>query len=108
MEGAVLGKAGEYPDEKSLGAIMVNVWADYLEVGREVLKQKDMPYIFINTASTRIFARRVSNMVLLIRASKDVEVGILKAKADVLNELLEDQIKKLDLTTKKSEAESKQ
>ncbi len=98
QNGAILGKAGEYPDEKSLAAIMVTVWADYLEVGREVLKQKDMTYIFSNTATSRICARRVADMVLLIRGDKTMEIGMLKAKADILNDILEDQLKKLNVS----------
>ena len=102
-EGAILGKAGEYAEEKSLGAIMINVWADYLEIGKEVLKQKDMTYVFINTATSRIFARKIKNYVLLIKSNKDVELGMLRAKSDILNSLLEDQVAKLDDSAKKAE-----
>ena len=100
-EGAVLGKAGEYANDKSLGAIMTNVWQDYLEVGKEVLKQKDMPYILVNTAQSRVLARKVKTAVLLIRSSKDVEVGMLKAKSDIICSLLEEQIGKLEAALKK-------
>ncbi len=103
-DGAILGKAGEYLEEKSLGAIMVNVWADYYEIGREVLKQKDMDCIYVNTANSRVLARKVGNYVLLLKSDKDTDVGILKAKADVLRDLLEDQVGKIEPPQKKEDA----
>jgi len=106
-EGAIIGKAGDYSDERSLGAIVSNVWADYLEIGKEVLKQKEMPYIFINTVSSRIFAKRIGNMILLLRSNKDAELGILKAKADILNGIIGEQISKLEINNEKKEIEIK-
>ena len=100
-EGSILGKAGDYIEEKSMGVIMVNVWYDYFEIGREVLKQDDLNYIFINTAKSKIVAKRIANLVLLIRADKDTEIGMLKSKANMLNKLLENELKQLEVSCKK-------
>ena len=102
-EGLILGKAGEYAEDKSLSAIMIHVWEDYLEFGKEMLKQKDMTYIFINTQNSRILAKKLSTMVLLIRANKDSEIGMLKIKADILTKMLEEELKELEACCKKEE-----
>ncbi len=95
-EGAVLGKVGLFPNDKSLSAIMSIVWQDYLEVGKEVLQQQDMPYVSVSTVQSRIFARKIRSNVLLIRSLKDVEVGLLRAKSDIISSLLESQMSKFE------------
>eukprot|EP00830_Metopus_es_P015858 TRINITY_DN4711_c0_g1_i2.p2 TRINITY_DN4711_c0_g1~~TRINITY_DN4711_c0_g1_i2.p2 ORF type:complete len:168 (-),score=25.85 TRINITY_DN4711_c0_g1_i2:62-565(-) len=96
-DGAVIGKAGVHPSEKSLGGIMITVWEDYVELGKEVLKQKDMTYTFVTTANSRILARKIESFILLIKSNKETELGILKAKSDIINELIADQIDKLSV-----------
>ena len=107
-EGAILGKVGEYTEEKSLGAIMINVWDDYLEIGKEVLKQKDMFYILLNTTNSIIVARKLSNIVLFIKAKKEVTIGMLKTKTDILHDILKDDFDKLQVANKSDSEEKKE
>lgn len=83
---------------------MINVWEDYSEFGKAMLKQEDMNYIFINTQNYRILAKKLSNLILLIRANKEAEIGMLKTKADILTAILEDELKKLEGCCKKEDS----
>ena len=105
-EGAILAKTGEYNKENLLGAIMINIWDDYLEIGREVLRQKDMTTVIVNTATSRILAQKIVNVVLLMKANKQVDIGMLRAKAQIISNLLEGDFKKLETANKSEEVKS--
>ena len=98
-----MAKAGEYPEEKSLSAIMVNVWDDYLEIGKEVLKQKDMSIIFVTTANSIIMGKKIVDVILLIKASKEVNIGMINSKANLITKMLEKDLKRLENKNEKEE-----
>ena len=99
-----MAKAGEYPEEKSLSAIMVNVWDDYLEIGKEVLKQKDMSIIFVTTSNSIIMGKKICDVLLQIKANKEVNIGMINSKANVINKMLEEDWKRLENKNEKEEA----
>merc|ERR1711939_930572 len=88
-EGSLLASTGA-GDHVVVAAIASNVWAQYQKLGNE-----DLEYMLFDCEQGRVVMTKVSTHLLCLYSDKSAEFGMLKRKAQVLREYLQEPLQQV-------------
>ena len=83
QEGSILSRVGPESTQNTMAAVIGNIWTEYMEVSKEVLKTNILDSMFITLRNTKLFVKRIGAFMLLIHAGSAVQMGNLRAKVHI-------------------------
>ncbi len=93
IEGSIIAKAGKDDKVHSQAAVLANICHEYIEFGTEAFKDNQLKTLFITTDNLHYVAKPVYNLILCFICQKDVNLGLVRSKLDVIGECLEEGLK---------------
>ncbi|ELR24421.1 Roadblock/LC7 domain containing protein [Acanthamoeba castellanii str. Neff] len=88
-EGSLLASTGA-GDHVVVAAIASNVWAQFQKLGNQ-----DLEYMLFDCEQGRVVMTKVSTHLLCLYSDKSAEFGMLKRKAQVLREYLQEPLQQV-------------
>ncbi|CDW73375.1 UNKNOWN [Stylonychia lemnae] len=95
VEGSIIAKTGKDDKVHSEAAVLANICHEYIEFGTEAFKNNTLQTLFITTDNVQYVAKPIYNLILCFICTKDVNLGLIKSKLDVMAECLEDGLKSI-------------
>ncbi len=80
VEGSIIAKAGKDDKVHSQAAVLANICHEYIEFGTEAFKDNTLQTLFISTDNMHYIAKPVFNLILCFICTKDVNLGLVRAK----------------------------
>jgi len=77
-------------DARVYAAIASNIWSTFEKNGKNLMRDDNLKFLFVECEKGNVAITTVSNMLLCLVANPEVELGILKAKTDALARHLEE------------------
>jgi len=89
MGGDLLATAGGDPNDKLVGAIVLNIWSSYQKVSKDILQ------LLLECEEGRLAIAQASNFLICVYGDNTADFGMLKAKVEALQKYLEEPLKQL-------------
>ena len=93
IEGSIIAKAGKDDKVHSQAAVLANICHEYIEFGTEAFKDNKLQTLFITTDNIHYVAKPVCNLILCFICQKDVNLGLVRSKLEVMGQCLEEGLK---------------
>eukprot|EP01118_Nematostelium_gracile_P014518 TRINITY_DN5680_c0_g1_i1.p1 TRINITY_DN5680_c0_g1~~TRINITY_DN5680_c0_g1_i1.p1 ORF type:complete len:121 (-),score=37.63 TRINITY_DN5680_c0_g1_i1:77-439(-) len=91
MEGDLLASSGGDPNDKLVGAIVLNIWASYQKISPSV------SVLLVECEEGKVAIAQSSNFLICLQAEQSACFGSLKTKVEKLKEHFEDPLSKLEI-----------